>query len=121
MSNLELKKKAEDLEKQLDMQLGVLKKESESWAKVGGAVLAGGLLVYGTKKAFGKKKKPKSKPKKSSPSSHSKGSHMRKPKRQKASFMGGFGKRLFMVALSLGQAKLIDVLSKKLNDEPKKS
>jgi len=42
----ELKKKAEELEQTLEMQLSLAKKESEDWVKVGGAVIAGGVLAF---------------------------------------------------------------------------
>ena len=41
-----LKKKAEELEQTLQMQLTLAKKESEDWVKVGGAVVAGGILAF---------------------------------------------------------------------------
>ncbi|AWW30930.1 hypothetical protein DN752_12770 [Echinicola strongylocentroti] len=121
MSKSDLKKQAEDLEKQLDHQLVVLKEESVSWAKVGGAVVAGSMLVYGTKKLFkgGKKKKHKAKKQKGEQSASS-SDHVKQPKAKKSSLAGSLGKRLFMVALSLGQAKLVDVLSKQANDAKKK-
>ncbi|GGZ19708.1 hypothetical protein GCM10007049_10270 [Echinicola pacifica] len=117
MNKHELSKKAEDLERQLDLQLEVFKKESESWAKVGGAVLAGGLLAYGGTRLIKGKKSDKRKLKSSANPSINKS---RKIKKQKSSFGGTLGKRLFMVALTIGQAKLIEVLSKKVNnDSPK--
>ncbi|GGF32405.1 hypothetical protein [Echinicola rosea] len=121
MSKLDLKKQEEELEKQLDQQLGLLKQESTSWAKVGGAVLAGSMLVYGTKKLFkGKKKKPKKASKKSKQAQQDGADYVTKPKPKKSSLAGSLGKRLFMVALSLGQAKLVDVLSKQASDAKKK-
>lgn len=121
MSKADLKKQEEDLERQLDQQLGLLKQESVSWAKVGGAVMAGSMLIYGTKKLFkGKKKKPKKHAKKAKSSSQEPEDYIVKTKPKKSSFAGGLGKRLFMVALSLGQAKLVDVLFKQANDAKKK-
>ncbi|QDH78309.1 hypothetical protein FKX85_04340 [Echinicola soli] len=121
MSKVDLKKQEEDLEKQLDQQLGLLKQESVSWAKVGGAVLAGSMLVYGTKKLFkGKKKKSKKVSKKAKQSKQGSTDYIAPPKPKKSSFAGGLGKRLFMVALTLGQAKLVDVLSKQASDAKKK-
>ncbi len=55
MSN-RLDKKSEELEQTLAMQLEVLKKESEDWAKVGAVVAVGALLVYGLVKVTRKKK-----------------------------------------------------------------
>ncbi|MBD8491057.1 hypothetical protein IFO69_20050 [Echinicola sp. CAU 1574] len=121
MTNKELKKQEEDLEKQLNHQLDVLKKESESWAKVGGAVLAGGLVSYGATKLIRGKSKKKAK-KKLIKEMKDEGHpiKVRKPRKHKASLMSSVGKRLFIVALSLGQAKLIDILSKKATDASRK-
>ncbi|SFO27189.1 hypothetical protein SAMN04488519_10552 [Algoriphagus ornithinivorans] len=58
MSN-ELEKQAEELEQTLQKQLDLLKRDSEDWLKVGGAVLAGGLLAYAIVKATRKKKNKK--------------------------------------------------------------
>lgn len=54
----ELENQAEELEQTLQKQLDLLKKDSEDWVKVGGAVVAGGLLAYAIiKLAKGKKTK----------------------------------------------------------------
>jgi len=54
----ELENQAEELEQTLQKQLDLLKKDSEDWVKVGGAVVAGGLLAYAiVKLAKGKKTK----------------------------------------------------------------
>jgi hypothetical protein len=42
----DLKKKAEELEQTLEMQLSFAKKESEDWIKVGATVLAGGAIAF---------------------------------------------------------------------------
>jgi len=42
----DLKKKAQELEQTLEMQLSLAKKESEDWVKVGAAVLAGGAIAF---------------------------------------------------------------------------
>jgi hypothetical protein len=44
--NENLKKKAEELEQTLEMQLSLARKESGEWVKVGGAVVAGGILAF---------------------------------------------------------------------------
>lgn len=54
-----LKKKAEELEQTLEMQLSLVKKESEDWVKVGGAVLAGGALAFLAVRLLGGKKNKK--------------------------------------------------------------
>lgn len=53
-----LKKKAKELEQTLEMQLSLAKKESEDWVKIGGVVLAGGVLAFlAVKLLSGKKNK----------------------------------------------------------------
>jgi hypothetical protein len=52
----ELEKKSEELEQTLAKQLGLLKKDSEDWLKVGAAVAVGALIAYGIVKATRKKK-----------------------------------------------------------------
>ncbi|MFC0264512.1 hypothetical protein [Fontibacter flavus] len=42
----DLKKKAEELEQTLEMQLTLAKKESEDWVKIGGAVVVSGALAF---------------------------------------------------------------------------
>jgi hypothetical protein len=54
----ELKKKAEELEQTLEMQMTLAKKESEDIVKIGGAILAGGVLAFLAVRLFlGKKDK----------------------------------------------------------------
>jgi uncharacterized membrane-anchored protein YhcB (DUF1043 family) len=54
----ELVKKAAQLEETLEMQLKVVKKESEVWVRIGAGVLVGGLIGYGIYKFLSKGKKP---------------------------------------------------------------
>ncbi|GAB3653522.1 hypothetical protein GCM10028791_23700 [Echinicola sediminis] len=116
MVNKELRQQEADLEKQLEQQLGVFKKESDTWVKIGGAALAGGLLSYGIARvARGKKDK---KLKKAIRELEQEGKidqslYKKNTKKHKSSLMGSFGKRLLMVLFSLGQAKLIDELQKR--------
>lgn len=123
MTNNELRKQAANLEQHLEQQLGVFKKESGTWVKFGGAALAGGLLSYGIAKMVrGKKNK---KLKKAIDDLQKEGeidkSFCRKSvKKHRSSIMGNVGKRLFMVMLSLAQAKLIDELQKKANNAIRK-
>ena len=54
----ELKKKAEELEQTLEMQMTLAKKESEDIVKIGGAILAGGVRAFLAVRLFlGKKDK----------------------------------------------------------------
>lgn len=55
----ELKKKAEELEQTLSMQLNLAKKESEDWLKVGAGVLVGGLVAFSVVKLLSGKKNKK--------------------------------------------------------------
>ncbi len=57
--NEDLKKKAEELEQTLKMQLQMVKNESGEIVKVGGTVLVGGLLSYTLIRIFRKKKNRK--------------------------------------------------------------
>ncbi|WP_186757322.1 hypothetical protein [Echinicola salinicaeni] len=121
--NKDLKQEAADLEKQLEQQIGTLKKDSETWVKLGGAVLAGGILSYGVSKMFRKKKDKKLKKllKELDSEGNIDKNIIKKTKKQKSSLMGSMGKRLFMVLLSIGQAKLMDELSKKAANVNKKA
>ncbi|MDN3669017.1 hypothetical protein QWY93_06735 [Echinicola jeungdonensis] len=115
MTDLDLRQQAEDLEKELQQQLGFSSKEVGSYAKVGGAVLAGGLLSYGITRAIKGKKKDKTDD--ILRALEEKGlidsRVLNKTKRKKASIMGGLGKRLFLVLLALGKEKLIEELKKR--------
>lgn len=110
MSDIDLKKRAEELEQSLQLQLAQLKKDSETWLKVGGAIVGVALVVSAVAKKSNKKKGLKN-------------LHLAEPieepvrqiqkKAQKASFFSPFKKRLFMALLSLGQAKLMEELKKR--------
>lgn len=52
----DMKRKAEELEQTLEMQLNLVKRESGDWFKVGGAVLIGGLVSYALVRMVQKKK-----------------------------------------------------------------
>ncbi|WP_215226504.1 hypothetical protein [Echinicola shivajiensis] len=123
MTNKDLRQEAADLEKQLEQQIGTLKKESETWVKFGGAVLAGGILSYGVSKMFRKKKDKKLK--RLIKDLESEGAieknTLKKANKKKSSLLGSMGKRLFMVLLSAGQAKLMNELSKKAANANKKA
>jgi uncharacterized membrane-anchored protein YhcB (DUF1043 family) len=54
----ELVRKAAELEETLEMQFNVVKKESETWVRIGAGVLVGGLIGYGIYKLLSKNKKP---------------------------------------------------------------
>ncbi|UCS94492.1 hypothetical protein KZP23_05565 [Echinicola marina] len=123
MTNKDLKQEAADLEKQLEQQIGTLKKESETWVKLGGAILAGGVLSYGVSRMFSKKKDKKLKKliKELDSEGNIDKNTLKKATRKRSSVMSSMGKRLFMVLLSVGQAKLMDELSKKAANAKKKA
>lgn len=123
MTNKDLKQEAADLEKQLEQQIDNLKKESETWVKFGGAVLAGGILSYGVSKMFRKKKDKKLKKliKDLETEGAIEKNTLKRASKKKSSLMGSMGKRLFMVLLSAGQAKLMNELSKKAANANKKT
>jgi hypothetical protein len=54
--NKDLENKAEELEQTLSKQLELLKVDSKEWVKIGGLVLAGGLLTYAIIRTSKKKK-----------------------------------------------------------------
>jgi len=54
--NKDLENKSEELEQTLKKQLQLFKEDSKDWVKVGGLVLAGGLLTFAIVQATRKKK-----------------------------------------------------------------
>lgn len=59
--NNELIEKAHELEQTLQMQLSMVKKESEGLVKIGGVALAGALIAFTAYRVFGEKKDTKTK------------------------------------------------------------
>lgn len=59
MKRTELEKRAEELEQTLGMQLSLVKKESEGFAKIGGAILLGGIIAFTAVRLVGSKKNRK--------------------------------------------------------------
>lgn len=110
MNEVDLKRRAEELEQTLQLQLAQLKKDSETWLKVGGAALAVAVLTITiTNRRRNKKRKM---------SRHLKQAvqepvHQIAKKTMNSSFFPPIKKRLFMALLSLGQAKLMAELKKR--------
>ena len=110
MNEVDLKKRAEELEQALQLQLAQLKRDSETWLKVGGAVLAVVVLTSTLAKSRRKKKRKMS---------HRVADVVQEPvhqitkKTKNSSFFPPIKKRLFMALLSLGQAKLMAELKKR--------
>ncbi|WP_373496669.1 hypothetical protein [Aquiflexum sp.] len=59
MKRTELEKKAEELEQTLGMQLSLVKKGSEGFAKIGGGILLGGIVAFSAVKLLSRKKNNK--------------------------------------------------------------
>lgn len=109
----ELENQAEELEQTLQKQLDLLKKDSEDWLKVGGAVLAGGLLAYSIVKVTKRKKSRKTA--KAMEVLEREGlldeemkEKLSKP--QKSTFWPSLGQRLLLVGFALAQEKLLKKL-----------
>lgn len=106
----ELERQTEELEQTLQKQLELLKKESEDWLKVGGAVLAGALLVLAVVKL--KKKKSTRKTDKILEVLQREGlldKNLEKKitKQEKATFWPGIGQRLLIAGLALAKEKYL--------------
>ncbi|NVJ86562.1 MAG: hypothetical protein HWE15_09680 [Algoriphagus sp.] len=109
----ELENQAEELEQTLQKQLDLLKKDSEDWLKVGGAVLAGGLLAYTLVKASKRKKNRKTA--KALEVLEREGLldkelEEKLSKTQKSTFWPSLGQRLLLVGFALAQEKLLKKL-----------
>ncbi|WP_100628550.1 hypothetical protein [Algoriphagus formosus] len=106
----ELERQTEELEQTLQKQLELLKKESEDWAKVGGAVLAGALLVMAVVQL--KKKKSSRKTDKVLEVLQREGLldkdlEKKITKSEKATFWPGIGQRLLIAGLALAKEKYL--------------
>ncbi len=115
----ELNKKSEELEQTLAKQLELLKKDSENWVKIGGLVLAGGLLTFALVKKSTKKRKDRTTEKAMmvleregllSKEIEDKLSHS-----SKSSFWPSMGQRLLLVGLALAKDKVVPLLLNQLN------
>lgn len=109
MMNKDLEKKSEELEQTLAKQLEVLKKESEDWLKVGGALAAGVLLTYGiVKLAKGKKKKDTQKALEVLEKEGLLNEDIKKrlTSKQKSSIWPSIGQRLLILGLAVAKEKL---------------
>ncbi|WP_194774964.1 hypothetical protein [Pararhodonellum marinum] len=111
MSEIDLKKQAEELEQTLKKQLELLKKDSENWLKFGGIILAGGLLSAGLVRSLGRKKRKKKS--ESIPYELGQQNFVAGPapkKKKKKSFLARLLKRVFMVGIALAKVKIMDEL-----------
>ena len=105
MNEVELKKKAEQLEQTLHLQLNQLKKDSEIWVKIGGALLIAGLIAY---KVTKKRHKNKRNLKLEAKGEEVNWETTKRKVRKSRSFFPPFKKRLLLSLLSYGQAKLAE-------------
>lgn len=114
MNEVDLKKRAEELEQTLQLQIAQLKKDSGLWLKVGAAVLAVGLVAFKLVKKPHKRKSRKhlalgemseANPWKTG----------RKRKRKASSFFPPLNNRLLLLLFSLAQSKVMEELSKRRN------
>lgn len=116
MNENDLIKKAEELDRTLDLQLKQLKKDSEVWLKAGGAIVAIGLVAYGLKKA---KRNKKSAQRPALDEVEQQVTRERRKKKRakpskKSSFFSTIKNRLFLMLLSYGEVKLVEELNKRI-------
>lgn len=124
MNDIDLKKKAEELELRLNLQLQQFKNDSQVYVLGGGIALVTGLISYGIIKRS-KRKKKKNRIKSAAaayksahiapeidrtPESERKG---KKRASRSSSLVSTIKKRLLFSLLSFGQAKLVDELNRR--------
>jgi hypothetical protein len=110
MNEVDLKKRASELEQTLQLQLAQLKKDSQTWLKIGGAIVAVALVTSALVKSRRKKKHKATF--RLQEAIQEPADQIRK-KARRSSLFPPIKKRLFMALLSLGQAKLMDELKKR--------
>lgn len=113
MNEIDIKKKAEELERTLQLQLAQLKKDSQLWVKVGGAALAIGLIATVVVKGGKMKNKKSAKLKDATYEPIHKIKKNKKRKAKTSSFFTPIRNRLFLALFSLGQARLMEELKKR--------
>ncbi|RPA69722.1 hypothetical protein EF405_00030 [Cyclobacteriaceae bacterium YHN15] len=114
--NEELKKKAEELEQTLEMQMSLAKKESEDLVKVGGAILLGGVIAFLAVRLFtGRKDKKTEKVLKvlEKEGLLDEEIHSKLTKKTQPGFLGRLSAVLVPIAINYGREQLI----KKFNEE----
>ena len=120
MNDIELKKKAEELELRLNLQLQQFKNDSQVYILGGGIALVTGLISYG----IIRRKRRKSKRKQIRAAAVYKPEHLvpnvpeRERKRNKrasrsSSLVSTIKKKLFYSLLAFGQAKLVNELNRR--------
>jgi len=124
MSELDLKKKAQELEQTLVKQLEVLKTDSQLWVKLGGTVLLSAIAAYSITRAVrGNKSKKLAKAIKELEKEGliARGTdqqmHYQPVAYKKPSFWAPIGQRILMAAFDFGKAKLISEIASRF-DKP---
>jgi hypothetical protein len=121
MSELDLKRKAEELEQTLHKQFEMMKSDTETWVKIGGAVVVSGLVTFGLVRAFqGRKSK---KIEKALQQLESEGMIAKSPDNryyyppmpvQKQSFWAPVMQRVLMAAFDFGKARLLAEIARRV-------
>jgi ABC-type nickel/cobalt efflux system permease component RcnA len=124
MSELDLKKKAQELEQTLVKQLEVLKTDSQLWVKLGGTILISAVAAYTVTRALrGNKSKKLAKAIKELEKEgliargNDNQMHYQPVAYRKPSFWAPIGQRILMAAFDFGKAKLISELASRF-DKP---
>jgi len=124
MSELDLKKKAQELEQTLVKQLEVLKTDSQLWVKMGGTILISAVAAYTLTRAFrGNKSKKLAKAIKELEKEGliARGTdnqmHYQPVTYKKPSFWAPIGQRILMAAFDFGKARIISELASRF-DKP---
>lgn len=110
MNEVDLKKRAAELEQTLQLQLAQFKKNSQTWVKVAAAILAVGLIASAVTKSGRKKKNRKTQYIKDAIQEPV---HQIQKRSKTSSFFPPLKKRLALALFSLGQAKLMEELKKR--------
>jgi hypothetical protein len=118
MNEVDLKKRAEELELMLNLQLQQLKKDSQVWVIGGGVALVTGLITYGVikrKKKLKRKKRAKAEAAAyQQPTIHPNLESRRKKRTSRSSsFFPTLKRRLLFSLLSYGQSKLVAELNRR--------
>ncbi|WP_143962834.1 hypothetical protein [Litoribacter populi] len=124
MSDIDLKRKAEELEQTLHKQFEVIKSDSQTWVKLGGTVLISGLVTFGIVRAIQGRKSKKIED--AVKRLEQEGMLSRSPAPEdryyynpapapKASFWAPVGQRILMAAFEFVKAKVMADLAEKVH------
>jgi hypothetical protein len=116
MNDIDLKKRAEELELRLNLQLQQLKNDSQVYVLGGGIAFVTGLIAYGIIKRKRKKRKKRIRAAAEYTPVYRAPETERKPQKRadrSSSLFSTIKKRLLFSLLSYGQAKLVDELNRR--------